>query len=601
MSKEYNFLILEDVGSDAELIIDEVRLSSLNCNFKCVDNEADFISQLNDFEPDIVLSDYSLPTYNGMTALNYVLKNFPEIPVIMVTGSINEETAVQCMKTGAVDYILKDKMSRLGLAVLTALKNKKNKLEKLKVEKELVKRELYYRSILKYMHDEVVVLSRDCIITDINNSMLKVVGKKREELIGRNCYEIFKNFNSPNHDHDFKCSHDKVLSSGRPDRYQQKIQRSSGEKIWFDTLMSPLFDDKGEITHIIVAFRDINDIVLAQDEIKKLSIVVEQSPVAISLMDNKTNIQFINPSFTKLTGYSPEDILGKSMKILGPKSLKEEEHVNIFEMAVHGKLINQIYCNEKKEGGKYWVSANISPIRDARGDIAGIVEIQEDITQRLSDQKQIEHDLREKELLLQEIYHRVNNNMQIMISLLNMQINRTEINREKDILRMAQSRVGAISAIHNDIYQEKSFVAINMTNVINNIFNMLCDTLMIPLGTISLDVNAEIPEFGLDLAQPCALIINELMSNCIRHAFSDGKGKIQISLITNKDNIITLNVADNGIGLPELLDPEKSDTTGFRLIYMLAIGQLEGSVNFNNKKGCSVDVIFKKIADKNRF
>ena len=349
MGTEYKFLILEDVETDAELIMDQVRVADIVCNFKYTDNEVDFKRLIDEFKPDLILSDYSLPTYDGMTALKYVLEHSPDIPVIVVTGSLNEETAVECMKTGAVDYILKDKMNRLGLAVVSALENKKVKIEKRK------------------------------------------------------------------------------------------------------------------------------------------------------------------------------------------------------------------------------------------------------------DQKQIKENLKEKELLLQEIYHRVNNNMQIMISLFNMQIERSELQAEKDVLAIAQTRVGAMSVIHNDIYQERSFTAINFRNVISHIFSNLCDSFMVLCGNIELHIEADVPSFGLDLAQPSALIVSELMANCIRHAYPQGKGPVYVSLSEDESDEITLLVKDNGVGIPESIVPEDSDTTGFRLVYLLAAGQLGGTVAFYRDNGTTVEIKFKRIEDKKRF
>jgi len=138
MSKSPKFLILEDVETDAELVMDEVKSIFPDCSFKWVENEPDFINELKSFKPDLILTDYSLPTYNGMSALKYVLIHSPDTPVILVTGSINEETAVDCMRTGAVDYVLKDKMGRLGLAVKTALENKDIKLERRLIREKLV-------------------------------------------------------------------------------------------------------------------------------------------------------------------------------------------------------------------------------------------------------------------------------------------------------------------------------------------------------------------------------------------------------------------------------------------------------------------------------
>lgn len=135
MSINYKFLILEDVETDTELIMDQIKEAGINCSFESTDNEQDFKRLIDEFKPDLVLSDYSLPAYDGMSALSYILKTSPNLPVIIVTGSINEETAVRCMKSGAADYILKDKMGRLGLAVLAALEKKTLKMQIIQAQK----------------------------------------------------------------------------------------------------------------------------------------------------------------------------------------------------------------------------------------------------------------------------------------------------------------------------------------------------------------------------------------------------------------------------------------------------------------------------------
>jgi len=601
MCRECKILILEDVETDAELEMDEVKKTFTDISFKCVDNKEDFKAGIESFNPDLVLADYSLPTYDGMSALKYVLEHSPDTPVIFVTGSVNEGTAVSAMKAGAVDYILKDKMSRLGLAVKTALENNKIKIERQKAKLDLEKSERYYRSILKYMHDEVVVISRDCIITDINNSILHISGKKREDIIGQPCYKVLYNFDSPCFNHGIECYHQQVLDSGKNVRYQRKTVDPEGEVKWQDIIVSPLFDADKKITHIIESYRDITELVEAKNTINMLSTVVEQSPLSISIMDMDGLVTYVNPAFTLLTGFENEDILGKSLRILSADNLSDKDHDQLLKVNLQGDFTHHIFTNKRKDGSQYSVSASIGPFKDSRGTIIGLIELQEDITQRLLDQEQIKKDLKEKELLLQEIYHRVNNNMQIMISLFNMQIERSSMKAEKDVLITAQSRIGAMSAIHNDIYQERSFVAINFGNVTRNIFNTLCDSLMVTSGNIELAIEADIPNFGLDLAQPCALIVNELISNSMRYAYPDGKGMIYVNLTIDEFEELTLIVRDNGIGIPESIDPEKSDTMGFTLVYLLATGQLNGSVDIKRDKGTTVTIKFKRIKDQKRF
>ena len=145
VEQQLRILLLEDLPTDAELVVDELQLSGLKFIYKLVDNEKAFLQHLADFQPHIVLSDYSLPTFNGMEALRIVRQRYAQIPVIMVTASINEETAVACMRAGAADYILKDKMKRLGMAVRTVLE--KHKLEQQKRQAEIALQESghYYR------------------------------------------------------------------------------------------------------------------------------------------------------------------------------------------------------------------------------------------------------------------------------------------------------------------------------------------------------------------------------------------------------------------------------------------------------------------------
>ncbi len=471
MSKTPKFLLLEDVETDAELIMDEVKSTFPDCSFKWVETETDFINELNIFKPDLILADYSLPTYNGMSALKYVLEHSTDTPVILVTGSINEETAVACMKTGAVDYILKDKMSRLGLALKTALENKDIKLERRK----------------------------------------------------------------------------------------------------------------------------------AQDEIKKLSTVIEQSPIPVVLMDNAGIINYVNPAFTELTEYNSDEIIGKRLETIGGEEITQEEHKLILKDCLNGDLKKKNFKNRKKSGEIFYVTSSFARYKDSTGNVNGLITMMIDITQSVKDKKQIENDLKEKELLLQEIYHRVNNNMQIMISLLNMQIYRTDVQSEKNALLYAQSRIGAMSAIHSDIYQERSFTAINFKTVIQYIFNNLIDSFQFEYGKIILNLNIDIYNFGLDLAQPAALIVNELISNILRHAYPDGEGNVYIDMFENDLREITLIVKDEGIGLPPGLVPSEADTTGLSLVYMLGEGQLEGTVDFNVDNGTMVTIKFKRIEDKKRF
>ena len=149
MSKELRILILEDVPADAELMEDELKESGLTFVSKRVAAKASFIKACHEYRPDLILSDYSLPSFDGLSAMKLALERCPNVPFIFVSGALGEEMAIELLKKGATDYVLKNKLSRLGPAVSRALNEVEERKERKRVEDELKESELRYRTILK--------------------------------------------------------------------------------------------------------------------------------------------------------------------------------------------------------------------------------------------------------------------------------------------------------------------------------------------------------------------------------------------------------------------------------------------------------------------
>ena len=142
-------LILEDVPMDAELIEYELERARIPFSARRVDTRDDFLRQLEEFRPDVILSDYTLPRFDGMTALSLARERAPSIPFLIVTGSVNEETAVGCMKAGATDYLLKSNLARIGPAVHAALERARANLQRTQAEAALAASELRFRSLVQ--------------------------------------------------------------------------------------------------------------------------------------------------------------------------------------------------------------------------------------------------------------------------------------------------------------------------------------------------------------------------------------------------------------------------------------------------------------------
>lgn len=138
MVKKLRILMLEDIPTDAELLGRELEKANMSFSLRRVETKADFLKELKDFTPDLIISDYTLPQFDGMSALRLAKEHAPDVPVIMATIPINEETAVECMKAGAADYVIKDRLARIAPAVKSVLENTHSKKEKKQLEETLL-------------------------------------------------------------------------------------------------------------------------------------------------------------------------------------------------------------------------------------------------------------------------------------------------------------------------------------------------------------------------------------------------------------------------------------------------------------------------------
>ncbi len=191
MSESIRILIVEDLPADADLAMREIRKSILDCMFQHVETEPAYLEALENFRPDLILSDYHLPHFNGMQALKLALERVPLTPVIIFTGSINEDTAVDCMKAGAANYIIKENIKRLGMAVVHALEEKKVRIERDQKEKDLQESENRFRTTLQEVPTVAVQgYTMDGTTSYWNSASEKLYGYSSQEAIGRNLLDL---------------------------------------------------------------------------------------------------------------------------------------------------------------------------------------------------------------------------------------------------------------------------------------------------------------------------------------------------------------------------------------------------------------------------
>jgi PAS domain S-box-containing protein len=245
------------------------------------------------------------------------------------------------------------------------------------------------------------------------------------------------------------------------------------------------------------------------------------------------------------------------------------------------------------KGSERWIELFINPIFDIEGRVTEISLVAHDITEKKKSEKEIVESLKEKEVLLKEIHHRVKNNLQVISSILNLQSSFVKDQKTLEILDESRNRIRSMAIIHENLYRTTNFSSIDFSSYLLNLTTNLISSYHVQSGIIRLQTEMDPIDLVLDQAIPCGLLVNELITNTIKYAFPDKKdGEILIGL-KEENNRILLKIEDNGIGLPEGFDISKSDTLGLQLVATL-VEQLDGEITVNNFHGTKYLITFEK-------
>lgn len=333
-------------------------------------------------------------------------------------------------------------------------------------------------------------------------------------------------------------------------------------------------------------------------ELAKLSLVASETDNAVMIFDEHQEIEWVNAGYTKMTGYTLEETKHERGVHLANLTTNKEVLEVLDDCILNRKSFSYESKIEHRSGRKRWASSTLTPILDDSGKLRNIVVIDTDITLRKQMEEQIRAALEEKGVLLREIHHRVKNNLQIIISLFNLQTSYVDDDNAYKALKEGQDRIKSMALIHERFYQADGLSRIDFDDYVRRLAENLMQSFRVPQGKVVLRIDAERISLDIDTAVPCGLIINEIVSNSLKHAFKgDRKGEIYIELKQTSTDHFCLRIGDNGSGMPEGFDPANLDTLGFQLIQALT-DQLEGKmeVQTNPGKGVVYTINFKRIS-----
>jgi PAS domain S-box-containing protein len=458
-----------------------------------------------------------------------------------------------------------------------------------------------YKYVIETAEEGIILLDKNGTIIEANPKSQELFGDIHEQLIGKNLEYINKELkiSSDNFKQAFKAVLNEKSISNEWEYFNKK-----GEKKFIRINLS-LMKKQSEIERIAVVVEDITDLKMRERSLKEneqfLDNIIDNIPDMIFVKTaDELRFERVNQATENIWGYDRDEIIGKTDYDLFPQDkansytkddlevLKKSEFSDIPEEIIDTKYDGERILHTKK-----------IPLLDEKGRSKYLLGISEDITQRKLDEIQLKKSLDEKEALLKEVYHRVKNNMQIISSLLNLQIANVQGEESKDILKDSQSRIKSMAMIHEKLYMSKDLSHINFKEYVEHLVTDIFYTYGIKVGSINPILRIENIELNMETAIPLGLIINEIVINSLKFAFPQGKGSIKI-IFKSFNSTLSLTVADDGIGIPENIDYQKTDSLGLQLVTNL-VDQLNGEISLETKQGTKFNITFKELEYKKRI
>lgn len=328
-----------------------------------------------------------------------------------------------------------------------------------------------------------------------------------------------------------------------------------------------------------------------QKTTERVEAILKNSPDAILLLNQNLEIELCNPVSYGMFCHNPADMIGKPLEsLIVPKALEGFQKL-VIDSRGQEKSRSFGLTALRQDGSTFAAGIALATIRESDA-ITGHVCIVRDITEQVEAEEQIKVSLREKEVLLQEIHHRVKNNMQVISSLIALQAGYTDDDRVHQMFRESQSRIRSMALVHELLYRSRDLARIDFSKYINELTANLMRSYPNSQGRIQLKVEAQSLFLDIDTAIPCGLIINELVSNALKHAFPNNRsGTITVEFGASGASQRTLIVRDDGVGFPENLNVYRTETLGLQLVTSLT-AQLNATIGMHQNNGSSFEIRF---------
>ena len=426
-------LLLEDSLLDTELIQAYLTNGGIDSELVQVETSTDFESALKTGSFNLILSDYSLPAFDGMAALDIAQILCPDVPFIFVSATLGEELAIETLKRGATDYVLKQCLDRLVPAVKRALRETQERVERQRTQEELrqltaeLERRVEERTAqlaqanqslqaeiaerqkteerLRLLESVAVTANDAIMITEaepidepgpriiyVNEAFTRMTGYTKEEVLGKTPRIL----QGPKSDRTQLDQFRSALKQWQPTMVELINYRKDGSEFWVEISIVPVANAEGWYTHWVAVERDITDRKRAEDALRLSDEILQQMPDAVLLTDLEVNIQKWTGKAQELFGYTAEEVIGTNATFL----LRSDISATMTERIIRtiqetGTFCTQMICL-RKDGSEVPIEATVKALYDAAGNPVGFLSINRDITERKRAEKQKEQLIREQ-------------------------------------------------------------------------------------------------------------------------------------------------------------------------------------------------------------
>ena len=370
-----------------------------------------------------------------------------------------------------------------------------------------------------------------------------------------------------------------------------RIRRKDGTYVWCETTARTVRHPfTGEVEEIIAVSRDITARRWAEEALRRYEFIASTASEFMTLINRDYVYEAANESYCAAHGRTQGQIIGSTVADVWGEETFDRVIKQYLEEAFTGKLVHYERWFEFGDRGRRCYAVHYYPYRSEGGEVTHCAVVSHDITERKQAEENLQNSLREKDTLLKEIHHRVKNNLQVISSLLNLQSNSIESRETRELIRESQNRVRSMALIHEKLYQSESLAAVDFAEYLCTLTRDLFRSYS--AGGVTLKLQAEDLRLDVDAAIPCGLIITELVSNALKHAFPKGRGgDLHISFTRISRDRYALTVTDNGVGLPKGLDVRNPRSLGLQLVNML-VNQLHGTLDVVADGGATFMVTF---------